>query len=70
MDHLGSRYLREEGSNCDNRLLFGKPRHIYCRNLESAEHWFDVFLISTSALLVRADYLRVKLCESVFLAYL
>ncbi|AEU39059.1 hypothetical protein AciX8_4790 [Granulicella mallensis MP5ACTX8] len=59
-----------KGSNCDNRLLSGKPRHIYCRNFESAEHCFDVFLISTSALLVHADYLRMKLCESVFLACL
>ena len=45
-DSRNREYLQKEGSNCDNRLRSGKPRHVYCRTFESAEHWFDVFLVS------------------------
>jgi hypothetical protein len=54
-DSRDSEYLQKEGFNCDNRLSSDKPRHVYCRTFESAEHWFDVFTASTSALVAHAD---------------
>jgi hypothetical protein len=73
LDSRNSEYLQKEGFYCDNRLRSDKPRHVYCRTFESAEHWLNVFLVSTSALVVRADLryrFEVKVCESVFLAFL
>ena len=37
-DSRNSEYLQKEGFNCDNRLSFGKPRHVYCRTFEFSEH--------------------------------
>jgi hypothetical protein len=53
-DSRNCEYLQKEGFYCDNRLRSDKPRHVYCRTFESAEHWLNVFRVSMSALVVRA----------------
>jgi len=54
-DRRNNECLQKEGFYCDNTLRSDKPRHVYCRTFESVEHWLNVFQVSMSVLVVRAD---------------
>jgi hypothetical protein len=72
-DSRNSEYLHKEGSNCDNRLRSGKPRHLYCRTFESANTGSTCPWHQRLRQVFMQPEIRiggVKLCELVFLVYL
>jgi hypothetical protein len=61
-DHRTRASLQRKRSHYDKRLRSDKLRHVGCRTFASGERGFDVFLVSTSALVVHAD-MREELTE-------